>query len=308
MLLSTFLRTCCRNLSHKSSPLRQYKVVTPGKVSPQHKLTDIPAHIATPSYAKTSIPLQSKATSHEIKSADDVEKMRQSCKLAKKILTCAGQLVKPGNTTDQIDRKVFQMCIEHAAYPSPLNYRGFPKSVCTSVNNCVCHGIPDDRPLENGDIINIDVTVYLNGFHGDCSKTFLVGQVDGAGQRLVQVVEECLSVGVAACGPGKAYNNIGGQIEAYANWMGYNVVPCFTGHGIGSYFHGPPDIYHCANSYPGKMEPGVTFTIEPVISEGTGEVAILEDGWTAITSDNSRSAQCEHTVLITETGYEILTE
>ena len=184
----------------------------------------------------------------------------------------------------------------------------FPKSVCTSVNNVVCHGIPDDRPLEDGDIINVDITVFLDGVHGDCSETFLVGNVDESGQKLVQVAKESMEVGVKACGPGVEFRTIGAVIQSHAESQGFQVVPAFTGHGIGSFFHGPPDIYHMQNLYPGRMKPGVTFTVEPAISEGSHEIVILEDGWTAVTSDNSRSAQFEHTVLITESGVEILTE
>nr|CAD7424215.1 unnamed protein product [Timema monikensis] len=176
-----------------------------------------------------------------------------------------------GKTTDDIDKLVHKLALDNGAYPSPLHYKGFPKSVCTSVNNVACHGIPDDRPLEDGDIINIDVTVYLNGFHGDCSSTFLVGNVDEKGRKLVQVTEECLYRAIEHCKPGRFFNSLD-------------------------------------NVYPGRMLPGMTFTIEPVIAQGSENIVILEDGWTAVMEDTGRAAQFEHTVLITETGVEVLTQ
>lgn len=244
----------------------------------------------------------------KIKSPYEIENMKKACKLARNILKEAGESLRVGVTTNEIDQLVYDLSLAHDAYPSPLNYRGFPKSVCTSVNNVICHGIPDDRPLSDGDIINIDVTVYLDGVHGDCSKTFLVGDVDDDGKRLVMVTEQCLEIGIQLCKPHTKFADIGEAIYEIAQASGFEVVGQFTGHGIGSYFHGPPDIYHVPNTYPGKMLPGMTFTIEPALSEGTDEIVILEDGWTAVTCDNSRAAQCEHTVLITETGVEILTK
>ncbi|XP_043231437.1 methionine aminopeptidase 1D, mitochondrial-like isoform X2 [Amphibalanus amphitrite] len=234
--------------------------------------------------------------------------MRRACRLASKILHAAKQLAKPGVTTEEIDRLVHRLTVQHGAYPSPLNYRGFPKSVCTSVNNVACHGIPDDRPLEDGDIINIDVTVFLDGHNGDCSETYPVGQVDQQGLRLIEAARRCRDDAIAICRPGVPFSEIGSRVELSAGHLDHAVVPAFIGHGIGRYFHGPPEIYHCWNSYPGTMRPGMTFTIEPVISQGSREIVLLEDGWTAISGDGSRSAQFEHTVLITEDGVEILTE
>ncbi|KAL1132672.1 hypothetical protein AAG570_010624 [Ranatra chinensis] len=195
---------------------------------------------------------------------------------------------------------VHDLCVNtHKVYPSPLGYNGFPKSVCTSVNNVACHGIPDDRPLADGDIVNVDVTVYKDGYHGDCSRMFLVGNVDPAGQRLSSICLEALTEAVAVCRHGQDFSKIGYIIEEVAASNNFQVVPCFTGHGIGSYFHGPPDIYHIgSHCWPGRMEAGMTFTIEPVLSEGGCEVVVLEDGWTAITEDGSRTAQWEHTILI----------
>jgi len=291
---------------------RPYEVVFPENVSIQKSFRELPKTISIPPYAKSGVPPANfkwkDQDRPEIKSPEDIDKMRKACQLAKGILKSSAALIKPGVTTQMIDDFVFDMATKNGAYPSPLNYRGFPKSVCTSVNNCACHGIPDSRALVDGDIINVDITVYLDGFHGDCSKTFPVGNIDEEAKKLIQVTEECLQIGIDVCKPGGLYHEIGFQIEAHAERNGFSIIPIFAGHGIGSYFHGPPDIYHVGNTYPGKMNPGVTFTIEPILSEGTSEVAILEDDWTAVTVDHSRSAQVEHTVLITEDGCEILTE
>uniref|UniRef100_K1RFW3 Methionine aminopeptidase n=1 Tax=Magallana gigas TaxID=29159 RepID=K1RFW3_MAGGI len=201
--------------------------------------------------------------------------------------------LKPvGVTTDEIDEFVHQMCIDNGAYPSPLMYNHFPKSICTSVNNVACHGIPDLRPLEDGDIINVDITIYKNGVHGDVSKTYLIGAVDEKGRQLVEVTEKCLYAGIAQCRPGQKFLAIGTAIRDLAKANGFSVIPAFCGHGIGHEFHTPPDIVH----------------IQPILSEGTDMIAILEDdGWTALSEDGSRSAQFEHTVLITSGGCEILT-
>jgi len=285
---------------------RQYSVVYPQDVSPQFNSNNIPETVARPPYYLSGDPGPS-PNFIDLKNAEQIEKMRHSCSLARSILNKCGQLVKPGVRTEQIDELVTQLSFDAGAYPSPLNYRKFPKSVCTSVNNCVCHGIPDSRELESGDIVNVDVTVFINGVHGDCSETFLVGQVDKAGQELVAMARNCLHEGIEQCGPGKPFTGIGAAIEEYLQGTQYKVVPAFTGHGIGKYFHGPPDIYHCRNSFPGVMKAGMTFTVEPAISEGTHLLYLLEDGWTAVTRDGSRSAQFEHTVLITDDGVEILT-
>ncbi|CAH0550045.1 unnamed protein product, partial [Brassicogethes aeneus] len=214
---------------------------------------------------------------------------------------------KPGKTTDEIDKLVHSLTIENGAYPSPYNYRNFPKSVCTSINNVACHGIPDDRKLLNGDIINVDITVFLDGHHGDCSKSFLVGDVDDVGKNLVEATEICLHEGIEICKPGAYFRQIGAQIQQRASQLGFNVIPAFIGHGIGRYFHGPPDIYHMRNNYPGRMEPGMTFTIEPILTQGGHMIEILEDDWTAVTVDDARTAQFEHTVLILDSGVKILT-
>uniref|UniRef100_A0A3Q2Y7Z7 Methionine aminopeptidase n=1 Tax=Hippocampus comes TaxID=109280 RepID=A0A3Q2Y7Z7_HIPCM len=212
-----------------------------------------------------------------------------------------------GMTTDEVDFLVHQETIQHNAYPSPLRYGGFPKSVCTSVNNVVCHGIPDSRRLEDGDIINIDVTVYLDGYHGDTSETFFVGEVDEVGRRLVETAKHCRDEAIAACKPGAQLCVIGNTISEIARANGFQVCPYFIGHGIGSYFHCHPEIWHHANDNDMTMEEGMTFTIEPILMEGSAEFQILQDKWTAVSADDARSAQFEHTVAITSDGVEILT-
>jgi len=269
----------------------------------------IPDHIEKPDYWQTGHPTinYSNPKSIEIKQPAAVAKMRRACELARKVLDAAAAMVKPGITTEEIDDFVFNYTIQHGAYPSPLNYHGFPKSVCTSINNVACHGIPDTRPLKDGDIMNIDVMVYIEGYHGDCSTTVLVGNVDEEGKKLVEAAKACLDHGVMVCAPGVPFQRIGQVIEDIAEEKGYTVVPAFTGHGIGHQIHSPPDIYHYDFPYPGTMEVGMTFTVEPVITQGIENIVILVDGWTAVTLDGGRTAQFEHTILITDTGSEILT-
>ncbi|XP_012289173.1 methionine aminopeptidase 1D, mitochondrial isoform X2 [Orussus abietinus] len=281
----------------------QYDLVEPWTVSVKKV---VPSHIPKPLYSESTIPCQS-PKNPEIKNQNQIECMGHSCSLAKRVLNQVQGFIKPGITTDLLDEYIHELIINNAAYPSPLNYKGFPKSVCTSVNNVACHGIPDNRPLQDGDILNVDVTVYLNGYHGDCSAMFEVGNVDAEAKRLIEVTQLCLRHAIELCKPNENFNSIGNIIEETANKHGFNVIPAFVGHGIGNYFHGPPDIYHIANDMPGKMQPGMTFTIEPVITQGSEEIEICEDGWTAVTVDKARTAQCEHTILITNNGCEILT-
>ncbi|GJQ66353.1 hypothetical protein Trydic_g4393 [Trypoxylus dichotomus] len=264
-----------------------YGIVTPGKVSP---IRTVPKHIKTPNYILGS-PTMSVPDIPEIKSEIQIAGMRDSCRLAAKLLQIIGQFIQVGKTTDEVDYFAHDLIISNNAYPSPLNYKNFPKSICTSVNNVACHGIPDNRPLKSGDIINVDITVYYNGYHGDCSKTFIVGDVDELGQELVKATEICLDEAVSICKPGLPFREIGKHISKNAKRLGFTVVPCFIGHGIGSYFHGPPDIYHFENSYPGRMESGMTFTIEPVLSQGSKEIVILDDAC------RTPSAECAEALL-----------
>ncbi|KRT81599.1 Peptidase [Oryctes borbonicus] len=279
-----------------------YEIVEPGIVSPGRT---VPSNIKTPNYISGDV--ISTPDVVEIKNETQIAGMKDSCKLAANLLRKIGQFIQIGKTTDEVDSYAHDLIINSNAYPSPLNYKNFPKSICTSVNNVACHGIPDDRPLKSGDIINVDITVYYNGYHGDCSKTFIVGDVDELGRELTKATDICLHEGILVCKPGVPFREIGKRISIKAKQLGFTVVPCFIGHGIGSYFHGPPDIYHFENNYPGRMESGMIFTIEPVLSQGSKEIVILDDGWTAVTIDDARTAQFEHTVLVTHSGADILT-
>jgi len=218
---------------------------------------------------------------------------------------------QPGMTTDEIDRIVHEASISRGAYPSPLNYHNFPKSCCTSVNEVICHGIPDNRPLQQGDIINLDITCYLNGYHGDCSEMFVVGgaaSADPVARRLLQTTYDCWVRSLDFVRPGRDYKNIGAIVEDHVVARGFTTVKSFCGHGIGSVFHTNPNILHYRNSEPaGKMAAGHTFTIEPMICEGESSYLMWEDDWTVTTRDGNRSAQFEHTLLITPDGAEALT-
>jgi len=294
--------------SRSSPPYTGFSLVQPSPSTNTYTQDIIPRHIVRPSYALTgqvdpiTIP-KAPVIWPEL----EIQKIRRSCQLARKVLNSLPDIIEPGVATEDIDTHVRDMVTKHNAYPSPLNFKGFPKSISTSVNNVAAHGIPDGRPLESGDILNVDVTVYLDGYHGDCSDTFKVGQVDKHADTLINVTRECLEEGIKACGPGKWLRGIGHAVQKHAKKNSCTTVPIFLGHGIGDFLHGPPDIYHCLNNYMGLMKPGMVFTVEPVVSEGDRRVVILEDGWTAVTQDNSRTAQMEHTVLITEEGVEILT-
>ncbi|KAH9060997.1 methionyl aminopeptidase [Lactarius vividus] len=235
-------------------------------------------------------------------------RLRSAARLARNVLEYAGTLVKVGSTTDALDAAIHEYIIAHSAYPSPLGYSGFPKACCTSVNNVIAHGIPDDRCLEDGDIVNIDITVYLDGYHGDTSRTFLVGNVDEAGKELVATTSEALDAGMAVCGPGQPFKSIGQAIHNLADRRGYSVSTQFTGHGIGEVFHRSPWILHHRNEEPGTMIPGHCFTIEPCLIQGPNPRGwIFPDGWTASTENCARSAQKEHMILITEDGAEVIT-
>jgi methionyl aminopeptidase len=243
-----------------------------------------------------------------VKSPEVVERMRVAGRLAAEVLAETGSAVAPGVTTDALDAICHEACIVRGAYPSPLNYNGFPKSICTSVNEVICHGIPDDRPLQAGDIVNLDVTVFVGGVHGDTNATFLVGEVDEESRRLVTVTRECLELGIEAVRPDRPISDIGRAIQSYASHHGYGVVRTFVGHGIGEQFHTEPSIPHYFN--PGAsttMKPGMTFTIEPMITLGTWRERVWPDQWTAVTADHRRTAQFEHTLVVTEDGAEVLT-
>jgi methionyl aminopeptidase len=278
------------------------RTLRPGVVSPRRA---VPSSIPRPDYASSGRP---RAQGRDVKTSEELERLRRACRAGARVLRVAGDAVRPGITTDALDEIAHAETVRLGGYPSPLNYRGFPKSICTSVNEVICHGIPDSRPLEDGDIVNLDITVYLDGMHGDCSATFLVGEVDPDGRRLVQVARECLAKGISAVRPGRPISDIGRAIEAHASRHGYGVVRAYCGHGIGETFHTSLQIpHHYDPSVRRIMEKGMTFTVEPMITEGTWQDLLWDDGWTAVTADGKRSAQFEHTIAVTDEGAEILT-
>ncbi|KAJ2009577.1 hypothetical protein GGI04_000300 [Coemansia thaxteri] len=237
----------------------------------------------------------------------EIECLKEAAKVARDALALGGSMVRPGVTTKEINTKVHRFIVSQGAYPSCLNYLGFPSAICTSTNNVIAHGIPDKRPLEDGDIINIDVTAYKLGFHGDTSASFAVGQVDAAGTALMEATREALDLAIQVCGPGVPLTAIGETISAYAEPLGYSLSRELTGHGIGRCFHQNPLIYHHYNDEPGAMLPGMAFTIEPILCQGVATGILWPDGWTISTEDGGRSTQFEHTLIITSSGAEVLT-
>ncbi|NIR30637.1 MAG: type I methionyl aminopeptidase [Gammaproteobacteria bacterium] len=244
-----------------------------------------------------------------IKTPEEIEKMRLAGRLAAEVLHMIGPSVQPGVTTEELDRICHEHIVnEQQATPAPLNYHGFPKSICTSVNHQVCHGIPGPRRLKEGDIVNIDITVIKDGFHGDTSKMFFVGEPSILAKRVVRIAYECMHVGIERVKPGARLGDIGHAIQKHAERHNCSVVREYCGHGIGRQFHEDPQVLHYGT--PGTrevLEPGMTFTIEPMVNAGKRHVKVLPDGWTVVTKDRSLSAQWEHTLLVTETGVEILT-
>ncbi|XP_051822658.1 methionine aminopeptidase 1-like [Antechinus flavipes] len=274
----------------------------------------VPSYIQRPDYADHPLGMSEseqalKGTSQiKILSSEDLEGMRLVCRLAREVLDVAAMIIKPGVTTEEIDHSVHLACISRNCYPSPLNYYNFPKSCCTSVNEVICHGIPDRRPLQDGDIVNVDITIYRNGYHGDLNETFFVGEVDESARKLVQTTYECLMQAIDAVKPGVRYRELGNIIQKHAQANGFSVVRSYCGHGIHKLFHTAPNVPHYAkNKAVGVMKPGHVFTIEPMICEGGWQDETWPDGWTAVTRDGKRSAQFEHTLLVTDTGCEILT-
>lgn len=247
-------------------------------------------------------------TGPEVQDSDTVERMRVAGRIAAQAMEEAAKHIAPGVTTDELDRVAHDFMVDHGAYPSTLGYRGFPKSLCTSLNEVICHGIPDSTVLRDGDIVNLDVTAYINGVHGDNNATYLCGDVDEESRLLVERTRESLNRAIKAVRPGRQINVIGRVIESYAKRFGYGVVRDFTGHGINSSFHSGLIIPHYDSPHATTvMQPGMTFTIEPMLTLGTHEYDLWEDGWTVVTKDRKRTAQFEHTLVVTETGAEILT-
>jgi methionyl aminopeptidase len=277
--------------------------LTPGRVSPRRP---VPASIARPEYVDR--PRPAPYTGGEVKDAPTVEAMRVAGRLAAQALAEVGRAIAPGVTTDELDRVGHEFLCDHGAYPSTLGYRGFPKSLCSSLNEVICHGIPDDTVLREGDICNIDITAFIGGVHGDTNATFLVGEVDQEVRLLVERTHEATMRSINAVRPGRPINVIGRVIESYAKRFGYGVVRDFTGHGIGTSFHTGLVIPHFDDPHADTlMLPGMTFTIEPMLTLGTYDYTMWSDGWTAVTKDGSWTAQFEHTLLVTEDGAEILT-
>jgi methionyl aminopeptidase len=244
-----------------------------------------------------------------IKTPEQIEGIRKSSQLAAKTLVYLEQFAIPGVSTEEINNKADEFIREHGAIPACLGYKGFPKSICTSLNEVICHGIPSPNAiLKEGDILNIDVTTILDGYYGDTCKMYEIGEVSDKCKRLLRITKACLERGIAEVGPDKHFGNIGAAIAQHAESARYSVAYQFCGHGVGLEFHEQPQVYHVAKRNTGElMKPGMTFTIEPMLNEGVPEALILEDRWTAQTKDGKLSAQYEHTILVTETGYEILT-
>lgn len=284
--------------------------LVPGTMSP---IREVPAHIARPEYVGKNRELR--FTGSEVKSAETIERIRVASRLAAQALVEVGKHVSPGVTTDELDRVGHEFLCDHGAYPSTLHYQPHPgqvpflKSLCTSVNEVICHGIPDSTVLQDGDIVNVDITAYVDGVHGDTDATFLVGDVDEESRLLVERTHEAMMRGIRAVQPGRQVNVVGRVIEAYARRFGYGVVRDFTGHGVGEAFHSGLVIphYDAAPRHDTVIETGMVFTIEPMLNLGTPDWEMWDDGWTVVTADRRRSAQFEHTIVVTETGAEILT-
>lgn len=245
-----------------------------------------------------------------IKTPDEIEKMRVAGRLAAEVLEMIEPFVRPNITTDELDKICHDYIVDvQKAIPAPLNYHGFPKSICTSVNHQVCHGIPGARKLKDGDIINVDVTVLKDGYHGDTSKMFIIGKPSILADRLVRITQECLYLGIEQVKPGRRFGDIGAVIQQHAEKNHFSVVREYCGHGIGAIFHEPPNVLHYGIEGSGEVfMPGMTFTIEPMINAGKRHVKLLPDKWTVVTKDHSLSAQWEHTLLVTDSGVEVLTK
>eukprot|EP01013_Petalomonas_cantuscygni_P012682 TRINITY_DN2661_c0_g5_i2.p1 TRINITY_DN2661_c0_g5~~TRINITY_DN2661_c0_g5_i2.p1 ORF type:complete len:436 (-),score=76.88 TRINITY_DN2661_c0_g5_i2:186-1493(-) len=284
-----------------------------GSIRP-HKLSArrvVPQRIPKPEYADTGRPLNEEVERRSIRwehySDEEIAGIRRTCELAREVLNVGLAAVKLGVTTDEIDRVVHEASIERGGYPSPLNYHNFPKSVCTSINEVICHGIPDGRPLEDGDIINLDVTLFHNGFHGDLNETCFVGKPNDESVKLVTSTWEALVAALGGARPGALFREFGHNIAKTVEPRGLSVVRTYVGHGIGRLFHCKPDVPHYArNKAPGTMTPGMIFTVEPMINAGHYDDELWPDGWTAVTRDGKRSAQFEHQVLITKGGCDVL--
>jgi methionyl aminopeptidase len=274
-----------------------------GMVSPRRT---VPAGIPRPDYAVTGEPRP--RDSRAVRTPEEIEAMRVAGRVAAEVLIEVGEAVAPGVTTDELDRIGHEATLARGAYPSPLNYRGYPKSLCTSVNEIICHGIPDSRKLVEGDIVNVDVTAYIGGVHGDTNCTFAVGDIDDASRDLMRITNAAMHAGIDTVRPGSRINEIGRAIEQTVKSGGYGVIREFVGHGIGDQFHTSLQIPHYYDPRQRlKVEAGMTFTIEPMISIGPPDLYVWDDDWTAATISGQRTAQFEHTLLVTDDGVEVLT-
>jgi methionyl aminopeptidase len=278
--------------------------LVPGRISPTRF---VPKHIARPEYVGKSGP--SRFTGSDVYADEAVARIRESGRIAADAIALVGASVRPGITTDELDVIGHDFMVANDSYPSTLGYRGFPKSICSSVNEVICHGIPDDTVLEDGDIVNIDITAFKNGMHGDSNQTFIVGSATPQVTDLVDRTRESLNRGIRAVAPGREVNVIGRAIESYAKRFGYGVVRDFTGHGVGAAFHSGLIIphYDAAPAYSTEIEVGMVFTIEPMLTLGGIEWEMWADDWTVVTKDRSITAQFEHTLVVTERGAEVLT-
>jgi methionyl aminopeptidase len=282
--------------------------VRPAPLSPRRT---VPATIERPHYAVTDEGGTDRRDEPMVKSPEQLDRMRRTGRAAAEVLRQVGDVIAPGVTTDELDALCHQLCIDAGGYPSPLGYGidpPFPKSLCTSVNEVICHGIPDSRPLRDGDIVNLDVTLFREGVHGDTNATWAVGTADPESLRLIQVTREATRRGIDVVRPGRPISDIGRAIQDHAEGAGFSVVRAFVGHGVGAEFHTGPEILHYFHPRASQvMEPGMTFTIEPMIAMGAWQQRLWDDGWTASTVDGRRTAQFEHTMVVTDDGVELLT-
>ncbi len=276
----------------------------PGRISPRRP---VPASIPRPEYVDRPSPRPWNGP--DVFDDDTVARIRVASRIAAQALEEVGRHVAPGVTTDELDAVGHEFLVDHGAYPSTLGYRRFPKSLCTSLNEVICHGIPDSTVMRDGDIVNVDITAFVGGVHGDTNATFLVGDVDEESRLLVERTRTAMERGIKAVAPGRQINVIGRVIEKYATRFGYGVVRDYTGHGVGPAFHTGLVIphYDAAPGYDTVIQPGMVFTIEPMLDLGTPDWEMWDDGWTVVTADRSRSAQFEHTILVTDQGAEVLT-
>lgn len=277
--------------------------LVPGTIAPRRS---VPANIPRPEYVDKPAPQP--YVGSDVQDSETIERMRVAGRIAANALREAGRAVAPGITTDALDGIAHEFLLDHGAYPSTLGYRGFPKSVCTSLNEVICHGIPDSTVIADGDIVNIDITAFVDGVHGDTNATFLAGDVSEEARLLVERTEEATARSIRAIAPGRSLNVVGRVIESYAKRFGYGVVRSFTGHGISTAFHSGLIVPHYDDpELDVQLEPGMTFTVEPMLTLGTIDYEIWPDDWTVVTADRKLSAQFEHTVVVTDTGVEILT-